>query len=626
MRIICLFLLLAILFSINISCEYEPHGENFITLERPDTTRTIALLELSPFQTSYIITVPTYVQYNLNTFGLTTHNVEFFIGDVSIHKSATPTGGFTFFPSPWGIGIQTMSMVVNTNSNTGSLADLLKAEELIFKLQWELLLDGGNPNPVEITNIFNDDGILKIEWEKYERINFQKYILYKNFGDAEAPYSFRQVATIEDPSVTSWHDGSFVGGTGIYWIEVYGSNLKATSVRKQFDHDYPQIDTLWQRNDSAMFVWSKNQFPKALRKTYISLIERLTFHPQNMYISENPNDTSYLATGLKFGSQMTYVLGFSPIEDIPVYADVQILKSYISFAIGNDFPNYERIASSDEGNILYVQNRNSVSKMTFPEKKILSTHDYDLFRQWFISPDGKTMVSTKFDVLYKHNHENIGLTKSFDMYNLGMFNIFRGMSNEGLMMADLFQGVGMYDIINERFVWNVKVNNMEYSSISPDGKYSLRKSYVPSSPSPRLQMIELTSSGPGEVKEILEMNVVNNFWVPTENHTFVLISENRITGYTSDKSLKIFDAQTLELENEFHLQSQNLLHLSILKNILVTSEYYPNTDDYKHLNIYRLTTGELIHRMNLAKRFECLTFHGTTVFSGEGYYFDITKL
>ncbi|MGC9353245.1 MAG: hypothetical protein ACP5D9_05370, partial [Mariniphaga sp.] len=199
---------LAILIYGTLSCEYQLNSENFRDIAPPDTTKTIQI-NLSPFDRQYMFTVPTYVTYDLNTFGLNVYNVEFFVGEQSIHQGNTQTGNFMFEPSPWGIGVETMTMVVTTNTNTGSLADLLGAEGLVFQHSWEVLLDGGNPNPVEITSIENKNGVLEIEWEKYERFNFQKYILYKNFGDVEWDGEKHKIAEINNQEVHHFADSSF---------------------------------------------------------------------------------------------------------------------------------------------------------------------------------------------------------------------------------------------------------------------------------------------------------------------------------------------------------------------------------------------------------------------------------
>lgn len=626
MRTIGYLLLLATLGSFYISCEFEPHGENFITLEKPDSTRTIELLELSPFQNTYIITVPTWVRYDLNTFGLTILEVEVFVGDESIFKSDSPTGGFTFLPERWEIGIHPMSMVVTTNSNTGSIADLLHAEGHQYKLEWQLYLDGHSPGPVEITNIFNDDGILKVEWGKYERLNFQKYILYKNFSDDEPPYVSWPVAEIDDPMVTSWYDSSYVGGTGIYWVEVQASNNKATGAKKRFEHDYPKVDTLWQRNDSALFVWSKNQFPKALQNTHISLKEKWAFDPEYIFVTENPNDTSFLAAGLRFGVKLEYVLGFQPMKDMPVYKDGHMLKSTISFAIGKPFPLYKRIKSSDNGDILYVEDDNSISKMTVPEMKILSSHETDVFRNWFISPDGKLMASARFNILYKHDPDNIGITKILEAEDYGWNYIGRSMSNAGLTMVDRFPEAAMLDLINEKIIWTSSDNGLGSAAISPDGNYLFKRLYNNDSSLPGIQLYKFNGTEPLLIKELFENNLIAIFWDKTEEHKLVFITEDYTYGFPSDKIVKIFDAVTLKTEVDFRLQKQYFVHLNTQKDILVASENDKSLNSYKYLNIYRLSTHELIGSINLAQGFDYLDFHGTRVFSGQGYYLDISKL
>lgn len=46
---------------------------------------------------------------------------------------------------------------------------MLGAEGFIHSGSWKLIVDKSAPTPVQITGIFNDNGIVKIEWEKYSR-------------------------------------------------------------------------------------------------------------------------------------------------------------------------------------------------------------------------------------------------------------------------------------------------------------------------------------------------------------------------------------------------------------------------------------------------------------------------
>jgi hypothetical protein len=366
------------------SCEFQPNSENFVEITPPDTTRTIQI-SLSPLETEYMFTVPTELNYDLNTFGLTVYNVEFFIGDQSIHTGSEAVGYFMFEPSPWGIGLQTLTMVITTNTNTGSLADLMGAEGLIFQNSWTVLLDGGNPNPVEITNIFNDNGMLKIEWEKYERFNFQKYVLYKNFNNKEWEGEKHVLAEITDPKTHEFYDASFIGDTATYWVEIYASNQKAVSQKKHFIYEETPMDTVWVNNSTAKFIWRKNPFYRAIKKITLTTPD---YYPQpdiQLFSTENPGDTSCVVEGLKFGSEQNFTLTVYPNSDIQIYQDNQNLRSSISFGIGKSLPNFDNIIGSPKNNYLYLSNSEKIYQYNFPDFSIKSTTENGFNSSRFIS-------------------------------------------------------------------------------------------------------------------------------------------------------------------------------------------------------------------------------------------------
>ncbi|MBW6537885.1 MAG: hypothetical protein K0B11_22955, partial [Mariniphaga sp.] len=470
MRTFYLPLLLVILIAGIASCEYQLNSENFREIAPPDTTQTINV-SLSPFETQYMFTIPAYVTYDLNTFGLTVYNVGFFVGEQSIHQGNTQTGNFMFEPSPWGIGVETMTMVVTTNTNTGSLADLLGVEGLVFQHSWEVLLDGGNPIPVEITSIENKNGVLEIEWEKYERFNFQKYILYKNFGEVEWEGEKHKIAEINNQEIHRFADSSFVGETGIYWVEIYASNQKAVSQRQRFDHPFPQLDTTWVSGGSARFTWTKNDFYNAVEKVTLSMPDYYPNPDIVLFSSENLNDTAVVVDNLRFGSETDYTLSFYPKSNIRIYQDNQIACSVINFGTGKSIPEFSKILGSPKHDNVYLYWDGTVSQHKFPGMQLNSSGESGFFSSWFVSKSDFNLVTIVNSFMKKFNPENLSKYTSSECWDYGFhwFLNTANISENNRMIGPVGFGVGLYDGEANRLLFTQNDENLSEIVLSPDG-------------------------------------------------------------------------------------------------------------------------------------------------------------
>lgn len=613
---------LAILIYGTLSCEYQLNSENFRDIAPPDTTQTIRI-NLSPFDRQYMFTVPTYVTYDLNTFGLNVYNVEFFVGEQSIFKGNTQTGNFIFEPSPWGIGVETMTMVVTTNSNTGSLADLLGAEGLVFQHSWEVLLDGGNPIPVEITNIENKNGVLEIEWEKYERFNFQKYILYKNFGDVEWEGEKHKIAEINNQEIHRFADSSFVGGTGIYWVEIYASNQKAVSQRQRFDHPFPQLDTTWVSGGTARFNWNKNDFYNAVEKVTLTMPD---YHPNPdivLFSSENINDTAVVVDNLRFGSETEYTLSFYPKSDISIYQDNQIARSVLTFGTGKSIPEFSKILGSPKHDNVYLYWNGTVSQHKFPGMQLNSSGESGFFSSWFVSNYDFSLVTIVNSFMKKFNSENLSKYTSSECWDYG-FNWFSSnstISENNRIIGPAGFGVGLYDGNAGKLLFTQEDDNLSQLVLSPGGNYAFSRK----------------SNGNAGLDEIFVFNVTENGfvldgkfsapiislteWVAEESHLFWFLEGNE-RQYPGENGnvFGLYNASQLKKEIEIPVKKGHFCGIDAETNRVAIWDEVKGSDTKQNLYIYDYTTGEIVKTIGLKHNFDVVYFWNNHVFSDKGFY------
>ena len=627
MKTFHLLLWLAALILIASSCEYQLNSENFRDIAPPDTTKTINV-RLSPFESQYMFTVPTYVTYDLNTFGLNVYNVEFFVGEQSIHQGNTQTGNFMFEPSPWGIGVETMTMVVTTNSNTGSLADLLEVEGLVFQHSWEVLLDGGNPIPVEITNIENKNGVLQIEWEKYERFNFQKYILYKNFGDVEWEGEKHKIAEINNQNIHRFADSSFVGGTGIYWVEIYASNQKAVSQKQRFDHPFPQLDTVSVSGGSAQFLWQKNDFYNAVKKVTLTMPDYYPNPDIVLFSSEDLNDTSVTVDNLRFGSATDYTLLFYPKSDIGIYQNNQIARSVINFGTGKTIPEFSKILGSPKHDNVYLYWDGTVSQHKFPGMQLNSAGESGFFSSWFVSNYDFSLVTIVNSFMKKYSPGDLSRSTSSECRDYGFhwFSSNSSISENNRMIGPAGFGAGLYDGQAGKLLFSQEDDNLSQLILSPDGNYAFSRKSNGNAGMDEIFVFNVTETGFDLADQFSASIFSRAGWVAEENHLlwFLEGNERQYPGETGNV-FGIYNAATLEKVAEIPVKKGHFCGIDPeLKKVAFWDEV-KGSDTKQNLYIYDYTTGEIVKTIGLKHNFDVVYFWNNHLFSDKGFYINYSE-
>lgn len=126
-------------------CEYKPHLVYTRDIKKPDTA--FIVVTLTPTDSVYTLYEPTWLYYDLRTFGLPVYSVAFFLDEDRI-KDGTDTTGSVYIPYyQYQLGDHTLTMVVTTGSNSGSLADLLQAEGFIYSESWKVIFVQADLSP-----------------------------------------------------------------------------------------------------------------------------------------------------------------------------------------------------------------------------------------------------------------------------------------------------------------------------------------------------------------------------------------------------------------------------------------------------------------------------------------------
>jgi hypothetical protein len=626
-QIIFQLIFIASLLSIFYSCEFEPSSENFIDLARPDTTRQISV-DLSPFERQYIFTKFANVTYDLNTFGLKIYNVEFFVGDQSIHQGTEAIGFFGFNPGLYGRGMKVLTMQITTSSSTGSLADRLGIEALVFQQNWNIILDGEAPNPVEIKKIYNDKGVLKLEWEEYTRINFERYIVCRKFGKIGDQAETHLIAEFTDRKQTTFSDFSYIGGSSTYWVVVEGSEQSSIGTKKEINYPEPRLDTLWMRSDSASFIWRRNQFYNAVKKMEISIPESYSKPPAVLFSSTNVNDTTVTINHLRFGNTLKLTLSAFAKAQVNLFDDKQIQKSELILNIGEKCPKWNKLLGSFTENYLYLWNGERISKIDMDTKKELSSVNNKYFYDWFISPyDGA--LYTHNPNLTRYNKNNLADQQTYSSYDFGFHTFWTttSISSDNRIAGPVGFYVGYYDLTENRLIFTENENNIDWCQFSPDGRYAFKANNQGYAGKVVLLIYEVTDTGMRKIGQTPEGNYSKTIWIPGYEHTIMLLNgyEDEHPWGTEENTVTLFNAQTLTSELSFKVEVGHLTNVDSYTRQVAVWDENPRSDEKRKLYVYNFETGKLVTEINLTPSIEHLSIFRSKVFSSNGYYLDYSN-
>jgi len=185
-------------------------------------------------------------------------------------------GTFSISPNDYTAGYDTLSLVIFTNSGSGSLADLTRAEGFRVEKRWLLLIDGRFAPQITISKSITENGFLKLTWPKCNNYNFSSY-------EFTGPGITK---TIGDADCTSYIDSSYIGGSATYRIntKVITNNQLTMGKTLTMGDPFPMLKFTDIGIDSLKIFWDKCKYKCQYK------LERIDISPY-LTLVESPVDT-----------------------------------------------------------------------------------------------------------------------------------------------------------------------------------------------------------------------------------------------------------------------------------------------------------------------------------------------
>jgi hypothetical protein len=261
---------------------------------------------------------------------------------------------------------------------THSKPDSVNNKSYSFKDSLVVNMVFGNARPAsrEIQNISNENGQLKITWNKYDHFNFKGYIVKRI-----DPYGLPDIV-IKDPDICSFYDPEYIGGNVSYEISIKAANHTVKGTPKTYNGPTPKLLSVNKTEKEKIEIkWTRCDFDSTFSKYVIrrkySGVDYDYKDPRINWLEiTDINDTTCIDTNLFFGNNINYSINtFSKNEKIDLETQPQTSH------FGTKFISFFQFKLNYEKNRLYLFGK---------DLKILDYPALTIIRQ---SPEGDYQIN-----------------------------------------------------------------------------------------------------------------------------------------------------------------------------------------------------------------------------------------
>lgn len=308
------------------SCQFESDELFEDTTKSPPIPPELTVLELSIDQDTLFLTEPVLVKFSFDVGENDIHQVNVIIGEKVFQSFDSGKGEFVLDPKDLNLGYHPMKLSVITNSNSGSIADIVGVEGFEFlSNDWTIFSLNRTNKLIYPTISYNALGEIILHWDscRYRTIEYtvEKY-LESNVGPLirsnriDLPY---------------YIDQDFIGEKSFY--QIYVSEEEDSTLFPwgffTLDEDFPVPDFALVQNRFAL-QWTSTGYSGNLSGFRIRDLDS-----GSEFVTESGTDTVAFIDIYKFGQHKRFSIIPIPKRLHDIYLDNQAsYTSNISCIIG----------------------------------------------------------------------------------------------------------------------------------------------------------------------------------------------------------------------------------------------------------------------------------------------------
>jgi len=460
-------------------CKYSPSDIPETYIELPSEANATILFELQPNEDTIKLFEPTTLLYNINTLNKELYGVGFYLDDELLERQNyfnTEPYEFKFNTNNYNEGIYRFSIKVYTNTNTGSLADLVGAAGLMFELEWVLIIDKTEPKKLKFISIDSVENGVKLVWEKFDHASFEYYRLTKSSSAYSGTYD---IFFTNAPSLNYFIDTTYIEGEKAYY-EIKLNGMWGERVEYFQIPQKPVITYIG--GFEVDITWRRVRNPKLLDFYYLYTSPNVSsvLEDEKMY---DPEITSK-KMNIPFGDEQYFGIRYMPNLSTYVYYH-GLLKGETYYELGEEMSTHDYMQRIKSTPYVLMKKNDKVFKYNMETDEFVDSINavFDISWTYILSEDGNYFGYSSNNEFYLRNTVDLSLvTKlSSPVYDGNPSNLFTYAisNNKRLLAVYKDKSLVLYDLetglkITQK---NIDATNYIFATLSSDGRYIVAKEY-----------------------------------------------------------------------------------------------------------------------------------------------------
>lgn len=354
------------------ACSYEFSADrNFVAVPAPNMK--LVTIDLDDVGTDTLfIYQPVNLEYTITGLNpLDVRNITLQLVNTStVYGLSGLAGTVTLTPPSNTEGLFQLRLTVHSISGSGSLADKVGAESIIYLKEWPVTVNTKTPDPLPITSIIRADGSLKVEWEKYGLPKFNSYVLIRTTANTyDATY-------IHDPDSNFYHDTKFLSGSVNYSVTLVadaGSSTVPGPLTIYTDTTTAHLVANEIVNGTSVkLTWTRGAYPANVKRFEIRVSESNSFL-NGVVIHDSYTITDTTATiAAVLGKKFYFFVRSSP--SINDFDEDQVIKGN-TFRSGETFDPYDQIRFSSAANRFYTLSASQLTAYSMTDCAVIQSYN-----------------------------------------------------------------------------------------------------------------------------------------------------------------------------------------------------------------------------------------------------------
>jgi WD40 repeat protein len=251
---ILVFFIITILIS---SCEFVPDEIEETIVEHAPFAPPIEF-SLNDYNDTIVIGWLTDFRYNINSNNKVFSVKIIFCEKTLVHNVAGSyqSVNFSINASLYNNGTYPLHVEIVTGSGSGSIADKLDAEGLVYELDWPVKIDKTLPYSSScVLKATHSKKAIELSWAAFDHPNFRSYSIYRTINALVSPV---QIAVITDPFITSFSDTTYwEGERNYYHLRINSPAGYAYGNEVAVNDTLTGIEAEWCKDGTVKVRWDK---------------------------------------------------------------------------------------------------------------------------------------------------------------------------------------------------------------------------------------------------------------------------------------------------------------------------------------------------------------------------------